>query len=174
VIDGNTQDWAGIAPLIIDAGGDGPFNQQGQYFPGEDFRSVTVTNDSTNVYLLLEFAANYSGGILLALDTDLDTTTGCNGAEYAIFVTGSEPGAGLALSDYRDCQFSNDFPGTVTSQVSVNDARFVEAAVPIATLRTLTPGLTGFRLSGVATAPPPSGVNDSMGQALYAIVPPGS
>jgi hypothetical protein len=38
----------------------------------------------------------------------------------------------------------------------------------------LTPGLTGFRLSGVAIAPPPSGVNDSMGQALYAIVPPGS
>jgi uncharacterized repeat protein (TIGR03803 family) len=174
VIDGNTQDWAGIAPLSIDAGGDGPFNQQGQYFPGEDFRSVTVANDSTSVYLLLEFAANYSGGILLPLDTDLDSTTGCNGAEYAIFVTGSEPGAGFALSDYRDCQFSNDFPGAVRSQVSVNDGRFVEAAIPLATLRTLTPGLTGFRLSGVAIAPPPSGVNDSMGQALYAIVLPGS
>jgi len=166
-VDGNPSDWAGISPLLTDAAGDGPFNTNGNYFAGQDFVNISVTNDSTNVYFLFEFAGNHSGGIVLRLDTDLNTATGCNGSEYLIFVTVSEPGGHLALSDFRDCAFSNDFPGKVLSAPGHGVSKFLEAAISIETLRTLTPGMTGFRISGTATSPPPSGVSDQIGPGTY-------
>jgi hypothetical protein len=127
------------------------------------FVNISVTNDSTKVYFLFEFAGNHTGGITLGLDTDLNAATGCNGAEYLIFVTASEPGGHLALADFRDCTFSNDFPGVIQSAPGHGVSRFLEAAIAIDTLRTLTPGMTGFRISGTALSPPPTGTPDQIG-----------
>ena len=169
VVDGNILDWAGRTNLVVDAAGDGPFNSTGQYAAGGDFQSITVANDFTNVYLLLEFAGNHSGGIVLFLDTDQNPTTGCNGSEFAIFTSGSEPGGHLALADYRSCQVNNDFPGIVRSLPPHGVSRFLEASIPLAVLRTITPNLSGFVLSGTAVAPPIPGVNDVVSSAAYAL-----
>ena len=170
VIDGNIPDWQGISPLLTDPRGDGPFDRSGRYFPGEDFVSISTASDSRNLYLLLEFAANHTGGIALFLDTDVNQNTGCDGAEYLVFVTDSEPGGHLALADYRRCNFRNDFPRAITSLPPHNVGRFLEAAIPIATLKTLTPNMTALRISGIAVSPPPSGVNDTIGPpTLYTL-----
>jgi hypothetical protein len=163
-VDGNPADWAGIPVLSSDPAGDGPFNANGDYFPGEDFVNVSAANDASNVYFLFEFAGTFSGGITLFLDTDENPGTGCGGYEFVMFVTATEPGANLALGDYRNCQIQNSFPGAVTSAKS---GTFVELSVPISVFRTLTPGMTGFRIKGVAGAPPPSGVNDEIGPGTY-------
>jgi hypothetical protein len=163
LVDGDPSDWAGISPLLTDAAGDGPFDTNGNYFAGEDFVNISVTNDSSNVYFLFEFAGPHTGGITISLDTDQNGATGCNGAEYLIFVTASEPGGHLALSDFRDCSFSTDFPGAILSAPGHNTSRFLEAAVSIETLRRLTPGMTGFRISGTALSPPPTGTPDQIG-----------
>jgi DNA-binding winged helix-turn-helix (wHTH) protein len=149
-VDGHPHDWVGIPPLLTNPVGDGPFNPYGQYYIGEDFTNISVTHDSTNLYFLLEFAGDYSGGIKIFLDTDLDAGTGCNGAEYIIFVSAAVPGAGLALADGRNCTFKDDFPGAVISE---KRGRFVEAAVKIDKLRTITPKTIGVRVSAQAIAP---------------------
>lgn len=163
VVDGGLGDWAGIVPVLTDPAGDGPFDAFGRYYAGEDFVRISAANDAINVYFLMEFAAAHTGGIAVMLDTDLNTATGCSGAEYLMFVTASEPGGHLALADFRDCGFSNDFPGAISSVPGHFVSRFLEAAVGIQTLRTLTPGMTGFRISAIATAPPPSGTPDQVG-----------
>lgn len=166
-----TRDGQTRPPLLTDPAGDGPFDASGKYVPGSDFVNISVTNDSINVYVLLEFAGAFSGGIALYLDTDQNTGTGCNGGhEYLIFVTSSEPGGHLALADYRNCQVQNSFPGAVTSAQS---GKFLEFSVPVQTLRTLTPNMTGFRIKGGAGAPPSSGVNDEIGPGPYPLNPRG-
>ena len=159
VVDGHPHEWAGISPLLTDPIGDGPFNPYGQYYQGEDFINISVTNDSTNLYFLLEFAGDFSGGIKLFLDTDLDVGTGCNGAEYIIFVSTSAPGANLDLADGRNCTFKDDFPGAVRSEMR---GRFAEASVSIASLRIITPQTRGVRVSAEALAPG-KGVSDTVG-----------
>lgn len=149
-VDGNPTEWESIDRLLNDPVGDGPFDPSGLYHPGQDFMSIAVTNDSKNVYFLLEFVSDYGGGIKLFLDTDLDASTGCNGAEYIVFVSPTAPGANLALADGRDCTFQDDFPGAIRSE---KRGRFVEASVPIDTLRALVPTSKGFRLSADAVAP---------------------
>ena len=149
-VDGNPTEWESIDRLLNDPVGDGPIDPSGLYRPEQDFISIAVTNDSKDVYFLLEFASDYGGGIKLFLDTDLDASTGCNGAEYVVFVSPTAPGANLALADGRDCTFQDDFPGAIRSE---RQGRFVEASVPIDTLRTIVPTSKGFRLSADAVAP---------------------
>ena len=158
-VDGYTYEWAEIKPLLTDALGDGPFDPYGKYHKSLDFISISVTNDDANLYLALEFADNYTGGIKLYLDTDLDTTTGCDGAEYIIFVGPSAPGAGLALADGRSCAFKNDYPDAIISEAR---GRFAEAAISIIALRSITPRLKGVSIWANAIAPG-RGVFDDVG-----------
>jgi DNA-binding winged helix-turn-helix (wHTH) protein len=158
-IDGHPHDWAGIKPLLTDPVGDGPFNPYGQYYQGQDFMSISLTNDSANLYFLLEFVGDYTGGIEIFLDTDLDASTGCDGAEYLIFVWPTAPGANLALADGRNCTFQDDFPGAVISEAK---GRFAEASVPIDKLRIITPNTFGVRILAKSIAPG-KGVPDVVG-----------
>ena len=167
VIDGKFADWSGIAPLITDPEGDGPFNQSLQYFPGSDFRSVTLTHDATHLYILLEFAANHTGGITLRLDLDLDFITGCQGGELEIFVTESEPGGHLGLAETPNCWTRTAVPGGITSLPPHNVSRFLEAAIPLSALRNVTPDTYGFQFSGLAISPDPVGFLDYLTPALY-------
>ena len=111
IVDGDPGDWGGVEPLLTDPGGDGPFNQAGDYFPGEDFLNISVANDDTNVYLLMEFVANHSGGFAFFLDTDQDSTTGCNGTEYVVFVTSSVNGGDPPALPGRHPEFDSSGSG---------------------------------------------------------------
>lgn len=154
-VDGDPCDWAGVPPLITDiAGNADPANP-------EDFISLYVTDDGMFVYFLLEFAnairTNDSGfGLgVIYLDTDLNPGTGCPinavpneqglGGEFilAFFVNFGSPAASF-LGDVRDCgSTGSDLPAALAVAAR---GRFIEAAVPISTLRLLTPNLTGFRI----------------------------
>ena len=151
-VDGDPSDWAGISPILSDAAGDGPFDASGQYIPGSDFLNIWATNDNTNVYFLMEFAgAPYTGGIKLFFDTDVNPANGCNGSEVVIFSSPDEPGAQLALGDYRHCAAANDYPGVVQSAVQEHAGHsFVEASVRIDDLFRLTPGRKNFRIYATA------------------------
>ncbi|HJQ24554.1 MAG TPA: CARDB domain-containing protein [Blastocatellia bacterium] len=151
-IDGDPSDWAGIAPVLNDAAGDGPFDSAGRYLPGSDFLHIWVTNDNAYVYFLMEFAgAPYSGGVMLIFDTDVNPSTGCNGAETVIFTSPAEPGAHLALSDYRSCTAADDYPGAVESAVQEHAGHsFVEARVRIEDLFRQAPGRDDIRLYAIA------------------------
>jgi hypothetical protein len=163
-VDGDPSDWAGISPILTDDAGDGPFDASGRYLPGSDFLHVFVTNDNENVYLLIEFAGvPYGGGVRLFFDTDVNPTTGCNGTEAMIFTSPAEPGAHLALGDYRNCTAADDFPGAVESAVQEHAGHsFVEARVAIDDLFRLTPGRRNFRLHASA----------DLGGAIEMIWPP--
>ncbi len=150
VVDGHPHEWAGLKPLLEDPVGDGPFNPYGQYFQGEDFVNISVSNDRENLYFLLEFAGDYMGGIGLFLDSDLNASTGCEGNEYIVFVSPTAPGANLALGDRRNCSYKDDFPGAIVSKAQ---GRFVEAVIKMDTLRIITPGMIGIRMSATAIAP---------------------
>jgi len=147
-IDGDPSDWADISPILTDDAGDGPFDASGGYMPGSDFLHIFVTNDNLNVYFLMEFAGvPYSGGIKLFFDTDVNPTTGCNGTEAVIFSSPAEPGAQLALGDYRQCTAADDYPGVVLSAVQEHAGHsFVEASIAIDDLFKQTPGRRNFRL----------------------------
>lgn len=151
-IDGDPSDWAAVSPILTDDVGDGPFDAFGRYLPGSDFLHIFVTNDNSNVYFLMEFAgAPYSGGIKLFFDTDVNPTTGCNGTEAVIFASSAEPGAHLAMGDYRNCTTADDFPGVVESAVQEHAGHsFVEARIGIDDLFKLTPGRRNFRLHASA------------------------
>jgi hypothetical protein len=151
-VDGDPSDWAGISPILTDDERDGPFDAAGGYIAGSDFLRVSVTNDNTDVYFLLEFAgAPYAGGIKLFLDTDVNPVTGCNGSEAVIFSSPSEPGAHLAFGDDRGCAAADDYPGVVESAVQEHGGHsFVEARIRIDDLFKLTPGRKDFRVYAIA------------------------
>ena len=143
-VDGSPSDWAGIAPLITDPAGDAP----SQF----DIVSVSIVNDSSNVYFLEEFAANGSwgnGAGSLFLDTDLNASTGCLmrgvGVEYAVIPV-TEPPSGppfAMIVDWRTCGASQITLGNAMFAAS---GKFAELGISIATLRTYTPNMTGFRV----------------------------
>src|SRR5262249_16897823 len=137
-----------------------------------DFVKISAARDRLNLYLLLEYAAPPTGGIVLFLDTDLNASTGCNGAEFAVFVQGSEPGGHLALADYRNCTIQNSYPGAVLSLAQPGNTH-MEVAIDLATLRKLSPRITGVRLTAVAISPPPSGPPDQAGPAVFTLFTPG-
>jgi hypothetical protein len=93
------------ATTIIDATGDGS--------GGPDIISVTGTYDANNLYLSVRFAptsfdpSGTASGVLIGLNTDLNTSTGCCtdsstffplGAEYSLFYTHSN-GSSFVLSN---------------------------------------------------------------------------
>lgn len=133
VVDGSISDWLGINPLITDPAGD--------IREWPDFINLYVTDDGEYVYFLYEFSDEFFRYAFLDLDTDMNTNSGCTegrvGSEYSIVV-----GEFAFLGDNRDCEFGVvDFPDALVAVVS---GRFVEASVPIDTLRILTPDITGF------------------------------
>ena len=161
VVDGDPSDWAGISPIFNDPEGDGPFDGSGRYASGSDLLHISVSNNNTNVYFLMEFAGTpYTGGILLFFDTDVDISTGCSGFETVMFSSPAEPGAHLALGDYRNCASTDDYPGAINSAVGVRQGHsFVEASVPIDTLFQQTPGRKNFRFYARASL---GGVTDDI------------
>jgi hypothetical protein len=151
-IDGDPDDWAGISPVLNDDAGDGPFDGFGHLLAGSDFLHIWVTNDNTYVYFLMEFnGAPYTGGVTLFFDTDVNPTTGCQGTEAVIFTSADEPGAHLALGDYRNCAAADDYPGAVLSAVQERDGHsFVEARVRQEDLFRQTPGRKDVRMYATA------------------------
>lgn len=151
-IDGDPSDWAGIAPVLNDAAGDGPFDSSGRYVAGSDILHIWVTNDITYVYFLMEFAgAPFTGGLKLFFDTDVNPSTGCNGMETLMFMSPGEPGAQLALADYRNCSAATDYPGVIVSALQEHEGHsFVEARIRIDDLFVLTPGRKNFRFTAIA------------------------
>ncbi|HKQ08074.1 MAG TPA: CARDB domain-containing protein [Blastocatellia bacterium] len=147
-IDGDPSDWAEIAPILSDAGGDGPFDSSGRYIAGSDFLRIWATNDNAYVYFLMEFAgAPYTGGIQLFFDTDVNPSTGCTGMEAVIFTSPAEPGGHLALGDYRNCVATDDYPGAILSAVQERDGHsFLEGRVLMDDLFRQTPGRRDFRI----------------------------
>jgi hypothetical protein len=118
---------------------------------------LSVANDESFVYFLLEHGQAVVPSvsfraIQILLDTDRTAHTGCQtlpagfGAEFSITVDVYPNGTFQGfLGDARDCASSSfDFPGALTAGV---DGRFFEASVPLDTLRSLTPGSTGFRVA---------------------------
>jgi hypothetical protein len=143
-IDGDKSDWAEINPLVIDPQADNLL------YPSEDLLAIRVTNDGENLYFLLEYAGNPPPHTRwLLLDTDQDAATGCN--VYAPGELGGEYMIDLyfdVLGDARDCAIDlndpNDyFPGTISR---ADGDGFVELAIPLATLKLLTPQTSGFAL----------------------------
>jgi hypothetical protein len=136
VVDGNPVDWANVPALITDPAGDS------SGFP--DLVSIKVTNDATHVYFLEEFASAPGNYTYLYMDTDMNAGTGCSafglGMEFGITI-----GATNYIGDARDCAWSDDFGGALTTVTSGN---YIESSVPIATLQTITPNMTGFDLAG--------------------------
>ena len=141
IVDGDPCDWAGIDPLITDLRGD--------YKAGFDFVNLSVTEDGTYVYFLYEFNGAPMNCTYLVMDTDRNSTTGCQwlgfGVEYGItfFSTGDDG----YIGDARDCSWgSEDFPDALIWAVA---NQYIEAAVPISTLEILTPGLTKFDITTI-------------------------
>ncbi len=141
-VDGNPADWiaAGIPKLIIDPVGDG-----GQ--AGTDLVSIRVADDGDKVYFLFELAGPPVPFSFFGLDVDTNPNTGCAaygvGMEYGITIDPS-PGGLVYIGDARDCGWgSGDFPGAL---VTATGGNFIEASVPIATLRVLNAALSQFDL----------------------------
>jgi parallel beta-helix repeat protein len=153
LVDGWPGEWTGINPVITDMTGGDPKVPEG-------FVRLYVTNDDSFVYFLVEFANQIRRDVefntlgAIYLDTDQDEKTGCPhfvgenvlGVEAVVllqthFGDSTGPG-GTFLADYRDCNASaKDFPGVLTARVG---DRYIEASLPIETLRMLTRDFTGF------------------------------
>lgn len=72
IVDGNPADWSADALAINDPAGDGQSS-------GADFRSLSMTNDAYNVYLLVEFEDPVNlryADLRLHIDADNDAATG--------------------------------------------------------------------------------------------------
>jgi hypothetical protein len=153
IVDGDPADWANINPLLVDPAGDGPFDLAGIYHPESDMVKIYVTNDTFNIYFLVEFVSDppVRGTTVLFLNADLDNSTGCPGFEGAEFImvytTGNSrqgvPFDSFVLGDWRDCSAGDDFPQGLRF---VSKGRFLEAAISIEDLRTLGPGTNGFTI----------------------------
>jgi hypothetical protein len=156
-VDGDPEDWAGIAPLYTDALGDGPFDATGKYLAGNDIVHISVTNDNHDVYFLIEFAgAPFRGGLILSLDTDVNPVTGCTGYEAVMFSSPTEPSR-LLFGDYGNCEFTESFPNVITSAVQEKDGHsYLEASIRKEDLFRLTQGREDFRFftrSGIEGLP---------------------
>jgi hypothetical protein len=79
-IDGNPSDWAGISPAVTDPNDGLPLPG----FEGWDIVSVSVANDSTNIYFLVEFTDASVAAVTdpvteFSFDLDSNSQTGCVG-----------------------------------------------------------------------------------------------
>ncbi len=71
IVDGDTSDWKGIEPLILDPSGDVP----------NDLRSIRIANDQHNMYFLVQLSFAPGAGLWVMFDTDQNPSTGCGGVE---------------------------------------------------------------------------------------------
>jgi hypothetical protein len=160
-VDGDPSDWVGIAAVITDPPGNAlPGDEDLGVLREEDLVALRITNDASFVYFLGETANVLSPDVTqslfgsIFLDTDRNPSTGCFtgqptpdtpvvGAEYFLaFVMRFGSISSNALEDMRDCTgTSEDFPGAVAAAIG---ERSFEVAIPISTLRLLTPTMTGF------------------------------
>ena len=147
-VDGDRRDWTGIAPLITDPERD--------YSGHEDLLGVSVTNDASNVYFLLEYAnvvyrfGSRVGNYSLQLDTDLNPDTGCSlfnpgecGSEFLFAF--EQLGQRDYVGDFRSCEITTRFDSDLTVAYQENNT-FIEFSIPIETLRILSPDTSGFRI----------------------------
>ena len=72
VIDGRVEDWNDIEPLTSDVGS----KERGKSPPKIDLKSVKVTCDNDNLYLLLEAIPVGSGIVSICVDSDGNESTG--------------------------------------------------------------------------------------------------
>ena len=113
LVDGNPAEWAGLTTVLAqDPAGDAPF-------AGPDFRSLRVTNDGYNLYLLVEFGSPVNlraADLRLYIDAD------------------NNPATGIPLDD-RGMDFSWDFDrnrgtSTLTSRGDIGRGNLVERMAP--------------------------------------------
>jgi endonuclease/exonuclease/phosphatase (EEP) superfamily protein YafD len=112
LVDGLTNDWSGISKVHED-----PLNDH--VFSGPDFKSVKVTNDAYNLYLLVEFQSpvNLSQADLkLMIDADNNPATGF-----------SESGRGIDFTWDFD---RNRGTSTLTSRGDIGRGNLIERLAP--------------------------------------------
>lgn len=150
VVDGDASDWTGISPIIQD-------ERKGSQFFGFDILSARVTNDTSNVYFLVEFDLSFPSvfggplGFLVFLDTDLNIGTGCFGLNFGDAT--NNPMGTEGIITYSDRGYLQELtncgnpPDRRLAVLQVQAAGpYVELAVPLSTLQQLTPTITGFDL----------------------------
>jgi hypothetical protein len=159
-VDGDPSDWTGIAPLLTDPAGD-VVDDDGQQYPTLDIVNISVTNDATDVYFLVEFAGATTPdtltAALLLLDTDQDPNTGCPavfsdgtplgapGADYVVaFISAGAESfvvSGNLSDEGGDCVLTDEQPTSHGQQ-----GAFHELGVKIDSLGVLSPTTIGFRI----------------------------
>jgi hypothetical protein len=167
-VDGDPNDWAGILPIVQDSVGDVDPNQS------LDIKNVLMTNDATNLYVLVEYEAqsarlNPLQGLQIYLD--LESNVGCRSWPFCmegLVSVNLHPAVHPAadILDMREGGSGRLIPSSILSSYAVN-GRFVELGIPFAELRRLTMNLSrvGFYLyAGIDNA----GVT-SNGAASYTI-----
>jgi hypothetical protein len=124
----------------------------------QDFRSVSVAHDDTNVYLLLEVNAlvmtgGFGAGYWTVLDTDMNRETGYTGELQRPFSIGGDfaiLGGGYTVTVYPwntdGCTVGAALPD---AHVGYSDGMKVEVSIPRADLG-LTSPLSKFRIQCVA------------------------
>ena len=166
-VDGDPSDWTDVRPVVIDPiegfpiPPSDPRNETGRTFTGLDIIQVSVTNDSSRLYFLIEATnssvaqSNPLDGYLLHLDLDSNTKTGCKTTTSDVFgqfprrTLGTEgiivllpPPFVYHLTDQRDCSGGpQDFPGAVRAAAT---GRFVEVSVTLAALQQLRSNISSL------------------------------
>lgn len=129
VIDGNSADWAGVAPVA-----------QGEL-------TVRITDDGETLYLLIETTEDFgapSSFLSIDFDLDRDPATSDGGSE-ATLLAGNAAGGVVALADTRNglnpsVEYLIEFPPYAFSP----DGADFETAIKIGGLESLVPGFVGF------------------------------
>ncbi len=160
VVDGNTGDWAGIPELLTDPAGDAPAG-------AIDFRSLKVTDDGANVFLLYTFdwePVTVTGSLLV--NTDRNPITGCTGAEFVIQLSFIQQPPLLQKEDHRFCPPTVSPPRVLNSVAFHPSGGVVEASYSIQGVSALTPGGAAFDITSLddtstvathtLTRPPPT------------------
>ncbi|BAP56528.1 hypothetical protein THII_2231 [Thioploca ingrica] len=155
IVNGNSSDWNNI-PILID-------DPVGDYPSGPDIDWVKAANNQARVFFAEKFANPFplDPYIYLLLDTDQNSTTGCQasgiGIEYGITINLKDPLSSY-IGDARDCGWSDDFPnhGILKVVPSLN-RELLEVSVPLTTLQILAPSLSSFDLATASNDPTPIG-----------------
>jgi hypothetical protein len=146
LIDGTFADWSGVPATATD-----PLGDSARFLGAvTDLLSVHLTNDSTHLYALLTYAGTPFLGALL-FDTDNNPATGSVliGAEYGLCFRSSPASA---IVDTFAGGLCNGSPGVLVPEFAFGGTS-IEAAIPLATFRGLTPAFDGtftFNTGGFA------------------------
>ncbi|MBI4087083.1 hypothetical protein HY416_03855 [Candidatus Kaiserbacteria bacterium] len=151
VVDGCTDDWIGIEPIVVDPKGD--FDSRA------DVVQFSIMNDSENVYVLFQFSVPPTSATFLLINADGKRNTGCDPGRLGMDIGVTfDPNFGAYAGDARDCGWgSEEFPKAVKM---VTRGKFLEASIPISLLRAVVSGVRILEITGA---------NDFFGPVRYEV-----